>query len=128
MSATQRKMKYTPTPSQQKAIDAKNKTLLLSAAAGSGKTATLTQRIIKAITDEKEQADVSKMLIVTFTRSATADLREKIGEAITEALADDPANERLRRQSLLLASADICTRPCGRISPSAVRLISSLLP
>ena len=69
------------TPQQLQAIDAKDKTILVSAAAGSGKTATLTERIIKRIT--VDNADISNMLIVTFTRSAAADLKLKIFNAIT---------------------------------------------
>ncbi len=104
-----KKMASTPTPSQSLAIETKNRTLLLSAAAGSGKTATLTQRIITHLTDKNDPADISRMLIVTFTRAAAAELRERITKALSQALADDPTNPHLNRQALLVGSADICT-------------------
>lgn len=97
------------THKQRLAIDERGKTLLVSAAAGSGKTATLTRRIIESITDEKNPADISRMLIVTFTRAAAAELRERISASISERIADDPSNTRLARQALLLPSAHICT-------------------
>ena len=95
------------TPSQKIAIKTRNKTLLLSAAAGSGKTTTLTQRIIKSITDEN--ADISKMLIVTFTRASANDLKTKITAAINNALAADPSNKHLSNQLIKLGSAKIST-------------------
>ena len=73
------------TPAQQNAIDAKGNTLLVSAAAGSGKTFTLTQRIIKSIIENNQ--DLSRLLIVTFTRAAAAELREKISKALSKAIA-----------------------------------------
>ncbi|MDY3845601.1 MAG: UvrD-helicase domain-containing protein [Eubacteriales bacterium] len=97
------------TEKQRQAIDERGKTLLVSAAAGSGKTATLTRRIIESITDEKNPADVSRMLIVTFTRAAAAELRERISLAISEKIAEDPSNLRLARQALMLPDAHICT-------------------
>lgn len=95
------------TPAQKIAIETRNKTLLLSAAAGSGKTTTLTQRIISSITDEK--ADISKMLIVTFTRASANDLKTKITAAINNALANDPSNKHLSGQLIKLGSAKIST-------------------
>lgn len=97
------------TKEQQSAIDTRDKTLLISAAAGSGKTATLTQRIIASLLDEENPADISELLIVTFTNAAVGELRERIGKAIRERLASEPANLRLQRQLLLLPSATICT-------------------
>ncbi len=97
------------TPEQQAAIDTRDKTLLVSAAAGSGKTATLTQRIIASLLDEENPADISELLIVTFTNAAVGELRERIGKAIRERLAAEPTNLRLERQLLLLPSATICT-------------------
>ena len=66
------------TAAQLAAINKQNKTLLVSAAAGSGKTATLPERIIRSITDKDSPADISKMLIVTFTRASAGDLKNKI--------------------------------------------------
>ena len=97
------------TKAQSAAIETKNKTLLVSAAAGSGKTSTLTERIIRSITDKDNPSDISKMLIVTFTRASAADLRTKILGAINEALANDPTNKHLNSQLIKLGSAKICT-------------------
>ena len=97
------------TPEQQSAIDTRDKTLLVSAAAGSGKTATLTQRIIASLLDEENPADISELLIVTFTNAAVGELKERIGKAIRAALSEHPENQRLQRQLLLLPSATICT-------------------
>ncbi len=105
------------TPSQQLAIRHHGSDLLISAAAGSGKTATLTERIIRSlignIPDEDGNllppADISRMLIVTFTRAAAAELRSRISAALSSAIAADPQNHHLYRQLLALGSADICT-------------------
>ena len=97
------------TPAQLTAIETRGKTLLVSAAAGSGKTATLTERIIRSITREEDPADLSRMLIVTFTRASAADLRKKISAALSSALAADPTNRHLASQIMLLGSARIST-------------------
>ena len=102
-------MAHSFTKEQQAAIDTRDKTLLVSAAAGSGKTATLTQRIIASLLDEDNPADISELLIVTFTNAAVGELKERIGKAIRDRLAEDPQNRRLQRQLLLLPSATICT-------------------
>ena len=97
------------TPAQLDAMNTRGKTLLVSAAAGSGKTATLTERIIRRITDKKEPADISQMLIVTFTRSAAAELRARIFSALGDALAEDPTSKHLASQLMKIGSAKICT-------------------
>lgn len=97
------------TPSQQAAIDFTGDNLILSAAAGSGKTATLTQRIIRLLTDPAGEASLSRMLIVTFTNAAAGELRSRIGDALTEALAKDPVNRRLLRELTMLPGARITT-------------------
>ncbi len=102
-------MGRTWTTAQQKAIETRNKTLLVSAAAGSGKTSTLTERIIRSITDENIRADLSRMLIVTFTRASAADMKRKISEALSDAIAKDPENRHLADQMMLLESARIST-------------------
>ena len=102
-------MATTWTAAQSAAINTKNKTLLLSAAAGSGKTTTLTARIISAITDPDAPADISKMLIVTFTRASAADLKAKIFNAVSKALAENPQNKHLSKQLIKLVSAQIST-------------------
>ncbi len=97
------------TPQQLSAMNTRDKTLLVSAAAGSGKTATLTERIIRSLLDEDNPADISRMIIVTFTRAAAAELRERISAAISQAVSENPRNRRLASQLLLLPSAKICT-------------------
>ena len=97
------------TAAQLAAIERQDKTLLVSAAAGSGKTATLTERIIRSITDKSSPADISKMLIVTFTRASAGDLKNKILSALNDALAKDPKNNHLVSQLIKLGSAKICT-------------------
>ncbi len=97
------------TKEQKTAIEERKRTLLVSAAAGSGKTATLTERIIRSLTDEDSPSDISKMIIVTFTRAAAAELRERISSAVASEIEKNPKNARLRRQLLLLPSAKICT-------------------
>ncbi|MBQ7376402.1 MAG: UvrD-helicase domain-containing protein [Clostridia bacterium] len=97
------------TPAQTAAMNTRGKTLLVSAAAGSGKTATLTERIIRRITDKDSPADIAQMLIVTFTRSAAAELRARIFAALGDALADDPTSKHLASQLMKIGSAKICT-------------------
>ena len=94
------------TKAQMSAIDHKDSDLIISAAAGSGKSATLTERIIRKIKCGK---DISKMLIVTFTKAATAELKNKISVALSEALKEEPTNSHISDQLLSVASADICT-------------------
>lgn len=97
------------TTAQRNAIETRDKTLLVSAAAGSGKTAVLTERIIRSLTDEENPADISRMLIVTFTRAAATQLRQKISTALSKRLALDPRNTHLSRQLMMLSSAHIST-------------------
>lgn len=101
--------KVTWTAAQKAAIEERDKTLLVSAAAGSGKTAVLTERIIRRLTDKENPGDISRMLIVTFTKAAAGELKTRIAGAIGKAVAADPKNKYLRRQLLLLSSAKICT-------------------
>ena len=100
---------YGFTNEQLSAIETRDKTLLVSAAAGSGKTATLTERIIRSLLDEKNPEDISSMLIVTFTNAAVEDLKKKITKALRSAISKNPENERLSRQLYMLAGAKICT-------------------
>ncbi len=97
------------TPNQQLAIDLKNRNILVSAAAGSGKTATLTERIIQLITNPFSHADIGRMLIVTFTRAAAGELRTRISKKLSEALSLDPGNYNLAKQLTALGGAKICT-------------------
>lgn len=95
------------TQAQQNAVDVRDRTLLVSAAAGSGKTYTLTQRIIKAIIEDGQ--DLSRLLIVTFTRAAAGELKAKIAKAIGEAIAEHPDNIHLQKQLIRLGNAHIST-------------------
>lgn len=101
--------KYAPTPEQRDVIDITDRTILLSAAAGSGKTATLTERLITMITRKEDPLDVTRMLVVTFTRAAAEELRTRIAAALTEAVLAHPDDERLAKQLLLLPTARIRT-------------------
>ncbi len=97
------------TSGQREAIEAVGRDLLISAGAGSGKTAVLTERIIRHLTDPEHPADLSRMLIVTFTHAAATELKERISAAITEAIAKRPGDRRLARQLLSLDRAKIST-------------------
>ena len=97
------------TAEQQKAIDTRDRTLLVSAAAGSGKTATLTERIIRSILDKENPTDIDRMLIATYTNAAVDELRERIGKAIKKAALENPGDERLEEQLLKLKDAKILT-------------------
>ena len=96
-------------PDQLSAIQTRDRTLLVSAAAGSGKTTTLTERIIRSLLDEEHPESLQNMLIVTFTNAAVADLVKKIGEALAEAVRANPDNKRLEGELYLLPSAHIRT-------------------
>ena len=74
------------TKEQQAVIDSRNSNLLVAAAAGSGKTAVLVERIIQMITDKDNPIDIDKLLVVTFTNAAASEMRERIGDAIGKAL------------------------------------------
>ncbi|MDY3617830.1 helicase-exonuclease AddAB subunit AddA [Agathobaculum sp.] len=97
------------THDQQLAIDSRGSALLVSAAAGSGKTAVLTERVLRRLTDEHEPADIDRLLLVTFTKAAAAEMRERIASAISAALALRPDDKRLRRQLFLVHRAQITT-------------------
>lgn len=97
------------TPEQEQAIRARGTDILVSAAAGSGKTAVLVERIIRRLMDERDPVDVDQLLVVTFTEAAAAEMRDRIGAALQAALAKDPENERLQRQLALLGRAAIST-------------------
>ena len=95
------------TKEQQDAIYKKGNNILVAAAAGSGKTAVLVERIIQKII--KDNVDINKLLVVTFTNAAAAEIRERVLEAIYKKLDEDPDNESLNRQLVLLSKASICT-------------------
>jgi ATP-dependent helicase/nuclease subunit A len=97
------------TAEQQKVIDLRNRNILVSAAAGSGKTAVLVERIVKIITNKNHPVDIDHLLIVTFTNAAAAEMRERIGNAIEKALDEQPGDEHLLRQLTLIHNAQITT-------------------
>ena len=100
-------MKFTP--EQQRVIELHNSNILVSAAAGSGKTAVLVERIIRMICDGEHPADIDRLLIVTFTNAAAAEMRERIAAGIAVRLEADPGNEHIQKQSALLHNAQITT-------------------
>lgn len=102
-------MGYEFTKEQQSVIDLRDRNLLVSAAAGSGKTMVLVERIISRLTKENPPLDVDKLLVVTFTKAAAAEMKERIRDAIEAALEQDPHNEHLQRQATLVHQAKITT-------------------
>ena len=93
------------TNEQQAAIDSRGQTLLLSAAAGSGKTAVLVERIIRRLLDKEYPVDITELLVVTFTKAAAAEMRDRIEKRLLALMKEQPENTRLRRQQLLLQLA-----------------------
>ena len=101
-------MAFKPTDMQKKAIETKGN-VLVSAAAGSGKTAVLAERVINMLTDEKSQISADRLLIVTFTNAAAAEMRNRIEKRLYEEIQKKPDDVSLQRQKYLLNGADICT-------------------
>ncbi|KMZ52482.1 helicase-exonuclease AddAB subunit AddA [Dorea sp. D27] len=97
------------TEEQRKVIDLRDRNILVSAAAGSGKTAVLVERIIAMLTDAKHPVSVDSLLIVTFTEAAAAEMKDRIREAIEKKLEADDTNEHLKTQATLIHSAQITT-------------------
>lgn len=97
------------TGEQLSVINSRKQNMLVSASAGSGKTAVLTEHIISLIADEKNDTGIEDLLIVTFTRAATAEMRERISSALDEFCRRDPGNRRLFKQRALVENADIMT-------------------
>ena len=97
------------TEEQRKVIDLRGRNILVSAAAGSGKTAVLVERIIKRLTEEEHPVDVDRLLIVTFTEAAAAEMKERIGAALEKKLREHPGDARLEQQASLIHSAAITT-------------------
>ena len=97
------------TTEQQQVIDLRGRNILVSAAAGSGKTAVLVERIIKRLTEDASPVDVDRLLIVTFTEAAAAEMKERIGAAIEKKMEEHPGDARLERQAALIHSAQITT-------------------
>ncbi len=97
------------TPAQSDAIYSRGKSIAVSAAAGSGKTAVLTRRIIERVCAEDGSGDLSRLLVVTFTKAAASELVSRIADALSDELAKNPDNRHIRAQSLLVSSAHIST-------------------
>lgn len=97
------------TEQQKMAIEARDGSILVSAAAGSGKTAVLVERVIRRITDDKKLCPANNLLIVTFTKAAANEMRERINEALDKKIKENPENSFLREQQMLLPDAQICT-------------------
>ena len=105
-------MGMTWTEEQKKVIDVRNKNVLVSAAAGSGKTAVLVERILSIVCGDMEgedPVDVDRLLVVTFTKAAAAEMRERVGLALERRLEADPENEHLQKQQTLIHNAQITT-------------------
>lgn len=100
-------MKFTE--NQQRAIDIRDKNILVSAAAGSGKTAVLVNRIIDRVLDENDPVDIDRILVMTFTNAAAAQMKERILDAIEEKRKVNPSNKNLQKQAALIHSANIST-------------------
>ncbi|HBN57649.1 MAG TPA: helicase-exonuclease AddAB subunit AddA [Lachnospiraceae bacterium] len=97
------------TEDQKKVIDTRGHNLLVSAAAGSGKTAVLVERILSLITDPEHPVDVDRLLVTTFTKAAAGEMKERIGKALGERLQKEPDNEWLKKQETLVSRAQITT-------------------
>ncbi len=103
------------TPQQEEALHVRNKNLLLSAAAGSGKTAVLTERIIRLVKDPENHTDINQLLVLTFTKAAASEMKSRVSAALTRELdaasvaEDRPLMRHLERQITLLSSAQIST-------------------
>ncbi len=97
------------TPEQKQCIEARGGTVLVSAAAGSGKTSVLVQRLVGRITDPEHPVDVDRLLVVTFTKAAAAEMKQRISAELTRLIARNPENRRLQRQQMLLPRAHIST-------------------
>lgn len=102
-------MAVTFTKEQQETIDARNASILVSAAAGSGKTAVLVERIIQMVKDPVHPVDIDRLLVVTFTSAAAAQMRERISQALSDAVDEQPENAHLTRQLTLIHHAQITT-------------------
>ena len=96
------------TKEQKAVIESRNRNLLVSAAAGSGKTAVLVERIIRMITGDSP-IDIDRLLVMTFTKAAAAEMRERIQAAIEKKLEEDPGNEHLQQQAVTVQFAQITT-------------------
>lgn len=100
------------TAEQQKVIDTRDRNVLVSAAAGSGKTAVLVERILAMVKDPVHPIDIDQLLVVTFTRAAAGEMKERIGRALQQSLAENPANS---------GTAEANPGRCGTRTPAGCR-------
>lgn len=105
------------TDAQKNAIYSRNGTVLVSAAAGSGKTAVLVERVIQRLTDKEKPTNVENILVVTFTKAAAGEMKERINKSLSELIKNNPSDSFLKRQKMFLPNADICTMDsfCSRL-------------
>ncbi|MBR1658805.1 MAG: UvrD-helicase domain-containing protein [Oscillospiraceae bacterium] len=97
------------TPAQNRAIDDRGGAILVSAAAGSGKTRVLTERLVRRVTEGEQPSELDRFLVITYTRAAAAELRERIMTELGKRAAAHPEDRRLRRQQSLCVRAHIGT-------------------
>ena len=97
------------TSQQQDAIDASGRSIIVSAAAGSGKTAVLIERLIRIISDTEKKTEVEKMVVVTFTKAAAAEMKQRLSAALLKKISEEPSNVWLTRQHSMLGMASIST-------------------
>ncbi len=97
------------TDEQKACIESRDGTLLVSAAAGSGKTSVLVERVIRRVTDENSPVDIDRLLIVTFTSAAAAEMKQRLAATLAARISEEPENIHLQRQQMLLARAQIST-------------------
>ena len=97
------------TPEQREVIEVRDRNVLVSAAAGSGKTAVLVERIVNRISEKEQPVDIDRLLVVTFTNAAAAEMRERIAVAVAVRLLEEPENEHLQKQATLIHNAQITT-------------------
>src|SRR5690625_2976496 len=97
------------TEEQQEAIDKSGSNILVAAAAGSGKTAVLVERIIQKLLNKANPIDIDELLVATFTNAAAEEMRNRIGIALEKAIDNDPTSYHLKKQLSLLQRASIST-------------------
>lgn len=101
--------RFEPTAAQRMAIELRGSSVLVSAAAGSGKTRVVTERVLASILDPEDPASIQEFLIITFTKAAATELKSRIGHAVQEAMREHPGDRRLKEQHLLCPQASIGT-------------------
>lgn len=118
------------TDEQLKVINTENGSLVVSAAAGSGKTAVLIERVIRKLLDEENPTSADRLLIVTFTKAATAEIHSRLEKELHNRLKADPNNKHLQKQQMLLPSAHIYTIDafCSKLVRENFNQIEGLSP